>query len=67
MTEFADAPYRFFREGTVRGRALIEAQSAADQAQIRDAVEQAVKSAHGPEGPWRIPLPSIVVVARKPA
>lgn len=58
------APYYNFRDGSVRGAALLRAQAADRQAAIRDAVAEEVKRELGEVGPWRIPIPAIVVSAQ---
>lgn len=60
----AAAPFVFFMEGTVRGGALLRPQPEAHKAAIRAAVVAAVTVNHGAEGPWDVPLPSVVISGR---
>ena len=62
--EAADLPVDHFRTGTVRGSALLNAQSIEAMAAIRASVSAAVKAELGPKGPWRIPAPALVVSMR---
>ncbi|MBO6539107.1 MAG: methyltransferase domain-containing protein [Rhizobiaceae bacterium] len=59
-----DAPFDFFLEGTVRGGALLRPQPAANKAAIRTAVSEIVVANHGRDGPWDLPIPSVVVSGR---
>ncbi|WP_291736969.1 methyltransferase domain-containing protein, partial [Leisingera sp. F5] len=58
-----DAPVRFFAEGAVRGKALLQAQPAARFARICEAVSETVRAAHGETGPWTLPLPAVITSA----
>ena len=57
------APYDHFLEGTVRGAALLGRQPEANAAAIRAAVAARVREELGEEGPWTVPLPSVVISA----
>ena len=57
------APYDHFLEGTVRGAALLGRQPEANAAAIRAAVAARVRAELGEEGPWTVPLPSVVISA----
>lgn len=59
----AAAPFDFFAEGTVRGGVLLRNQPPAHKARIRAAVAGEVLRHLGRDGPWRIPIPSVVVSA----
>jgi len=59
-----DLPVDHFRTGTVRGSALLNAQSIEAMAAIRASVSDAVKAELGPKGPWRIPAPALLVSMR---
>lgn len=58
------APFDFFDAGTVRGGALLRVQSPAFRAAIRGAVVDRVRAVHGPKGPWKVPIPAVVVAAQ---
>lgn len=47
--------------GAERGGALLRPQPEENEANIRAAVVTTIISNHGPEGPWGIPLPSVVI------
>ena len=64
QTDNPSAPYDYFVEGTVRGGALLRAQPDANARAIRESVTAKVKAILGSKGPWRIPIPSVVVSAR---
>ena len=55
------APFDFFYEGTVRGGAVLRAQSEACQAAIRQGVIDKVLSKFGATGPWILPVPAAMV------
>jgi SAM-dependent methyltransferase len=55
------APFDFFKDGTVRGGALLRPQPEANKAAIRAAVAERVIANHGADGPWEVPLPSVVI------
>ncbi|MBV1785044.1 methyltransferase domain-containing protein [Hoeflea sp.] len=57
-------PFDFFKDGTVRGGALLRPQPERNKAAIRAAVAAAVTANHGAEGPWDVPLPSVVISGR---
>lgn len=63
MSDDPAAPFVFFREGTVRGGVLLRNQPAENARAIRDAVVAQVHANLGETGPWRIPIPSVVVSA----
>lgn len=58
------APFDFFRDGTVRGGALLRPQPEANKAAIRAAVARRVIANHGADRPWEVPLPSVVISGR---
>jgi len=58
------APFDFFKDGTVRGGALLRPQPEANKAAIRAAVARRVIVNHGADGPWDMPLPSVVISGR---
>jgi len=62
--EAPDLPVDHFRTGTVRGSALLNAQTVEAMAAIRASVSAAVKAELGPKGPWRIPAPALLVSMR---
>lgn len=62
--EDAAAPYEFFKDGTVRGGALLRLQPEAHRAAIRSAVAAAVIANHGESAPWDVPMPSVVISGR---
>ncbi|MBI1386694.1 MAG: hypothetical protein GC150_17465 [Rhizobiales bacterium] len=55
------APFDLFKDGTVRGGALLRPQPDANKAAIRAAVARRVIANHGASGPWDVPLPSVVI------
>lgn len=55
------APFDFFLEGTVRGGSLLRPQPASSKKAIRSAVTDIVMANHGPNAPWDVPMPSVVV------
>lgn len=59
----ADAPFVFFRDGTVRGRGLLHRQPPECAESIRAAVIERVTGRLGAAGPWTIPMPSVVISA----
>lgn len=59
----ADTPYDFFRDGTVRGGAILKRQTEEAATAIREEVERRVLSALGPSGPWVIPIPAMAFSA----
>lgn len=61
----ADAPVRFFLEGTARGGYLLRAQDAAAMAAIRADVADWVRATCGATPPWAIPIPAAVITARR--
>ncbi len=62
--EDPSAPFRFFLEGTVRGGALLRPQPEANKTAIREAVASRVMANHGEDGPWTVPMPSVVISGR---
>jgi SAM-dependent methyltransferase len=58
------APFDFFKDGTVRGGALLRPQPEANKAAIRAAVARRVIANHGDSSPWDMPLPSVVISGR---
>ncbi len=62
--EDAGAPFDFYMNGTVRGGALLRPQPDSNKASIRAAVVAAVLANHGADGPWDVPLPSVVISGR---
>lgn len=62
--EDAAAPFDFFLNGTVRGGALLHPQPEANKAAIRADVARRVIANHGTDGPWGVPLPSVVISGR---
>lgn len=62
--EDAAAPFDFFKDGTVRGGALLRLQPETHKAAIRSAVVATVTANHGERGPWDVPLPSVVISGR---
>lgn len=58
------APFDFFKDGTVRGGALLRPQPDVNKTAIRAAVAQKVIENHGMDGPWEVPLPSVVISGR---
>lgn len=65
QTGDADAPYRFFRDGTARGGALLRAQPEVNAGKIRAAVMDRVQRNHGSGPLWTIPIPAVVISARR--
>lgn len=59
------APYDFFRDGTVRGAALLRGQPEANAAAMRAHMEARIRADHGPGPVWDVPLPSVVVSAMR--
>ena len=57
------APFDYFLEGTVRGGALLKKQPTANAEAIRNAVKEKVVQNLGSNGPWTIPIPSVIVSA----
>lgn len=55
------APFNFFKDGTVRGGALLRPQPDANKNAIRAAVVSKVVANHGTDGPWEVPMPSVVI------
>lgn len=62
-TDRADAPFVFFRDGTVRGGAMLRRQPPENAEAIRAAVVAQVHAALGAAPPWQIPMPSRVIAA----
>lgn len=62
--EDPSAPFAFFKDGTVRGGAMLRPQPDANKAAIRAAVAERVIENHGVTGPWLVPLPSVVISGR---
>jgi SAM-dependent methyltransferase len=60
------SPYDFFKDGTVRGGALLRVQPPANAQAIRHAVAERVAMAHGAGPRWDVPIPSVVVSAVAP-
>ncbi|MEC9343652.1 MAG: methyltransferase domain-containing protein [Pseudomonadota bacterium] len=58
------APYAFFRDGTVRGAALLRGQPEPRKRAIRQAVVDDVMRCCGRTKPYRIPIPAVLVSAR---
>ncbi|MBV1902778.1 MAG: methyltransferase domain-containing protein [Marinosulfonomonas sp.] len=58
-----DVPVDIFRDGTVRGAAMLCAQPAKNMVAIRRAVIDKVLGAHGNSGPWIVPIPAVIVSA----
>ncbi len=59
----ACAVFNYFRDGTVRGSALLRTQPQMNLTQIRKAIRDAVQKEFGSESPWQIPVPAVVVSA----
>lgn len=57
----ADAVFDMFRDGTVRGAAMLRAQGPDHARAIRETLTATVLERHGAEGPWRLPIPAVVV------
>lgn len=62
--EDAAAPFDFFKDGSVRGGALLRPQLEANKVAIRAAVARQVIVNHGADRPWDVPLPSVVISGR---
>lgn len=62
-TNNADDIVTLFMEGTVRGGILLRSQPPDALADIRAAMTEQIKSKHGANGPWRLPMPSVVSAA----
>ncbi|MBV1869193.1 MAG: methyltransferase domain-containing protein [Marinosulfonomonas sp.] len=58
-----DAPVDIFRNGTVRGAALLHAQPKRNAVAIRKSVVDKVLAEHGNSGPWTVPIPAVIVSA----
>ena len=62
-TNNADDIVTLFMEGTVRGGILLRSQPPDALADIRAAMIKLIKSKYGSNGPWRLPIPSVVSAA----
>jgi SAM-dependent methyltransferase len=62
-TNNADDIVTLFMEGTVRGGILLRSQPPSALANIRAAMIEQIKSTHGTNGPWNLPMPSVVSAA----
>jgi len=62
-TDNADDIVTLFMEGTVRGGVLLRSQPPDALANIRAAMIEEIKSKYGKNGPWRLPMPSVVSAA----
>jgi SAM-dependent methyltransferase len=62
-TNNADDIVTLFMEGTVRGGILLRSQPPDALADIRAAMAELIKSTYGSDGPWRLPMPSVVSAA----
>ena len=58
------APFEFFKDGTVRGGAMLRPQPEANKAAIQADVARRVMANHGDNRPWDVPLPSVVISGR---
>ena len=62
-TNNPDDVVTLFMEGTVRGGVLLRSQPREALANIRAAMIELVKTTYGSNGPWRLPMPSVVSAA----
>jgi SAM-dependent methyltransferase len=62
-TNNADDIVTLFMEGTVRGGILLRSQPPDALANIQTAMTEQIKSTYGANGPWKLPMPSVVSAA----
>ncbi|CAD0186745.1 Demethylmenaquinone methyltransferase [Ruegeria sp. THAF57] len=62
-TQNADGMVTLFMEGTVRGGLLLRSQPTETLADIQAAMSELIKTKYGSNGPWKLPMPSVISAA----